>query len=64
MVTSKPPPPRRPPFKGGSNARGYINSVMAKTTKTDNSIQIPFGFCVLIIGFTKRRWLKRKKYFF
>jgi hypothetical protein len=40
MVTSK-PPPRRPPFKGGSNARGYSNPVMAKTTKTNKSNQVP-----------------------
>ena len=39
MVTSK-PPPRRPPFKGGSNARGYLNPVMAKNTKTNNSVSL------------------------
>jgi hypothetical protein len=37
MVTSK-PPPRRPPHEGGSNARGYNNSVMAKNT-TNQSIE-------------------------
>ena len=64
MVTSK-PPPRRLPFKGGSNARGYLNPVMAKTTKTNNSISsVNFShnnqwcnlFWLVNIGKVKNAW--------